>query len=566
MEKEYITNAKVTNNEWIKLGRHTFQQPNNLVASLSPNSVTQNGITNGGHAYKAINPIDDDSTTQNTCSRTAMVLKNIIRRNMRTSQISTGWGGSSSRAIDGNTNSRYGSRSCTHTRKTNNPWWKVDLGKVYDNIHSVKLFNRGDCCGSRLSNVEVYITNNNILSASASTRCGSRISRVQQGKSASVNCGTSRSGRYIWVRLYKREWLTLCEVQVFQAQIPEDGAKQEAWWQVDLGSSKNVGEIVVRGGSGRYGQLSNGMYVHVTNTPYTTASAAALTSSSSSTQCMAGAQPFNGGNRHQRLICEGTNGKTGRYVIIRSPDAFANGMVLCDVKVYEHGKSQGRVSIHTEGANGIVAVDGVRFVTSNASQVSTCGDDEPATLSFANFIGGILTQDTNGNNNVQIDIDSKLTFDAIGSDMNLADKVKVMMSGGPTGSSLVNANAKKQPTYLGCYRDKGRRDLSGRTVFDDRTNNLKTCEARCAGYKYFSVQYGRDCHCGNSYGRYGKLPARRCKEKRCTGQKSRWCGGGWANMVYQINQPYTRQANNKIDFNKQYIGCYRDKRRRENGI
>ena len=444
MEKEYITNAKVTNNEWIKLGRHTFQQPNNLVASLSPNSVTQNGITNGGHAYKAINPIDDDSTTQNTCSRTAMVLKNIIRRNMRTSQISTGWGGSSSRAIDGNTNSRYGSRSCTHTHKTNNPWWKVDLGKVYDNIHSVKLFNRGDCCGSRLSNVEVYITNNNILSASASTRCGSRISRVQQGKSASVNCGTSRSGRYIWVRLYKREWLTLCEVQVFQAQIPEDGAKQEAWWQVDLGSSKNVGEIVVRGGSGRYGQLSNGMYVHVTNTPYTTASAAALASSSSSTQCMAGAQPFNGGNRHQRLICEGTNGKTGRYVIIRSPDAFTNGMVLCDVKVYEHGKSQGRVSIHTEGANGIVAVDGVRFVTSNASQVSTCGDDEPATLSFANFIGGILTQDTNGNNNVQIDIDSKLTFDAIGSDMNLADKVKVMMSGGPTGSSLVNANAKKK--------------------------------------------------------------------------------------------------------------------------
>ena len=125
-----------------------------------------------------------------------------------------------------------------------------------------------------------------------------------------------------------------------------------------------------------------------------------------------------------------------------------------------------------------LAVDGVRFVTSNASQVSTCGDDEPATLSFANFIGGILTQDTNGNNNVQIDIDSKLTFDAIGSDMNLADKVKVMMSGGPTGSSLVNANAKKQPTYLGCYRDKGRRDLSGRPVFDDRTNNLKTCHCK----------------------------------------------------------------------------------------
>ena len=71
MEKEYITNAKVTNNEWIKLGRHTFQQPNNLVASLSPNSVTQNGITNGGHAYKAINPIDDDSTTQNTWQNTS---------------------------------------------------------------------------------------------------------------------------------------------------------------------------------------------------------------------------------------------------------------------------------------------------------------------------------------------------------------------------------------------------------------------------------------------------------------------------------------------------------------
>ena len=58
----------------------------------------------------------------------------------------------------------------------------------------------------------------------------------------------------------------------------------------------------------------------------------------------------------------------------------------------------------------------------------------------------------------------------------------------------------------------------------------------CFNYKYFAVQYGRDCHCGNSYGRYGKRPARYCRLRRCTGPRSVIFGGGWSNMVFKVNR------------------------------
>ena len=38
--------------------------------------------------------------------------------------------GSASNAVDGNRNSDYMRGSCTHTKVSDSPWWRVDVGNV----------------------------------------------------------------------------------------------------------------------------------------------------------------------------------------------------------------------------------------------------------------------------------------------------------------------------------------------------------------------------------------------------------------------------------------------------
>ena len=48
-----------------------------------------------------------------------------------TAQSSTDYNGFSKRAVDGNLGPYYSSKSCTHTKKEQFPWWRVDLGREY---------------------------------------------------------------------------------------------------------------------------------------------------------------------------------------------------------------------------------------------------------------------------------------------------------------------------------------------------------------------------------------------------------------------------------------------------
>ena len=53
----------------------------------------------------------------------------------------------SHRAVDGNANSNYMSGSCTHSGYVGEKYWAVDLGQSYW-IMSLRITNRGDCCGN----------------------------------------------------------------------------------------------------------------------------------------------------------------------------------------------------------------------------------------------------------------------------------------------------------------------------------------------------------------------------------------------------------------------------------
>ncbi|XP_052806581.1 fucolectin-1-like [Mya arenaria] len=60
-------------------------------------------------------------------------------------------------AVDGYVgNGRMASRSCFHTKREYQPWWRVDLHQDYY-ITSVVVFNRMDCCSERTRNIKLTI-------------------------------------------------------------------------------------------------------------------------------------------------------------------------------------------------------------------------------------------------------------------------------------------------------------------------------------------------------------------------------------------------------------------------
>ncbi|XP_074652552.1 uncharacterized protein LOC141906951 [Tubulanus polymorphus] len=91
----------------------------------------------------------------------------------------------------------------------------------------------------------------------------------------------------------------------------------------------------------------------------------------------------------------------------------------------------------------------------------------------------------------------------------------------------------------GCYKDTNRgRDLKYQV--SGNNPNVGTCIKQCNGankdYKYAGVQYGYQCFCDDTYGRYGigngcTMP---CKDK-----PDEICGGSNHNYIYKLNGMYS---------------------------
>src|SRR5262249_11480543 len=62
----------------------------------------------------------------------------------------TWWTAPASRAVDDNTDGNWYDGSVTHTDIAFQSWWAVDLGSL-QHIRQIKIYNRTDCCSSRLS-------------------------------------------------------------------------------------------------------------------------------------------------------------------------------------------------------------------------------------------------------------------------------------------------------------------------------------------------------------------------------------------------------------------------------
>ena len=124
------------------------------------------------------------------------------------------------KAVDGNTNGNFFVWSTTATNDESQAWWQVDLGSVQP-MASLTLWNRTDCCGDRLSNFYVLVSDNPFVSTDLNTTLSqagvSSYYFASVGTSASL--AVNRMGRYVRVQLAGTNYLSLAEVQVWSGPV-----------------------------------------------------------------------------------------------------------------------------------------------------------------------------------------------------------------------------------------------------------------------------------------------------------------------------------------------------------
>jgi hypothetical protein len=122
-------------------------------------------------------------------------------------------------AVDGNTDGNYWDNSVATTNLDANAWWQVDLGAPAT-VSSIVIWNRTDCCGTRLSYYWVFVSDTPFLPsdtpATLQGRAGTFSSHQTSSPSPSASVEVSGAkGRYVRVQLSGSGYLSLAEVQVF---------------------------------------------------------------------------------------------------------------------------------------------------------------------------------------------------------------------------------------------------------------------------------------------------------------------------------------------------------------
>jgi len=88
--------------------------------------------------------------------------------------------------------------------------------------------------------------------------------------------------------------------------------------------------------------------------------------------------------------------------------------------------------------------------------------------------------------------------------------------------------------HLGCHGDSDQRDMHSVYYQAHLSNTLEDCFQFCRSHdhRYAGLQYGSECWCSDTYGKYGT--SNRC-DKPCTGNAEQICGGPMANSVYDVS-------------------------------
>ena len=128
-------------------------------------------------------------------------------------------------AVDGNTDGDFTHGSVTHSGKDANAWFEIDLGQV-ESIDSVRVWNRTDCCGERLRDYWMFIseypfrTNETAQMLQKRPSTWSKINLTPNPKSTIKTHGVQ--GRYVRIQFsgtqpLAESFLSLAEIEVFRS-------------------------------------------------------------------------------------------------------------------------------------------------------------------------------------------------------------------------------------------------------------------------------------------------------------------------------------------------------------
>ncbi|KAF9880502.1 copper radical oxidase [Colletotrichum karsti] len=132
----------------------------------------------------------------------------------------------------------------------------------------------------------------------------------------------------------------------------------------------------------------------------------------------------------------------------------------------------------------------------------------------------------------------------------------------PLMAPLVSAVAvqRRTPAFSGgdCYheppRDHGRALKDSGTSSDSMTKEV--CAEFCKDYKYFGVEYGRECYCGNVLTSSAtKVDASECN-MQCSGNSNQPCGAGDRLNLYTLDGYIAPSTKNLAEHNMFYQGCH----------
>jgi hypothetical protein len=125
---------------------------------------------------------------------------------------------SAAAAVDGNTSGSFFGGSVTATNLDLYAWWQVDLGTSAA-IGSIVIWNRTDCCGPRLNDYWVFVSDipfgANDTPFTLQNRAGTWSSHQATAPNPSTAIAAGTQGRYVRVQLTGTNYLSLAEVQLF---------------------------------------------------------------------------------------------------------------------------------------------------------------------------------------------------------------------------------------------------------------------------------------------------------------------------------------------------------------
>jgi hypothetical protein len=145
-----------------------------------------------------------------------------IGKSVRQSSVG---GGDARLAVDGNTDGEFARGSVTHSGREANAWLEIDLGQV-ETIDNVSVWNRTDCCGERLHDYWLFISETPFLSSDTAAILRKRPSVWSQinptPNPKSVIKTHHAKGRYVRIQFsgaqpIEDSFLSIAEVEVFRS-------------------------------------------------------------------------------------------------------------------------------------------------------------------------------------------------------------------------------------------------------------------------------------------------------------------------------------------------------------